>query len=360
MANHADGAILGLSTLTNAQNVKPSLTSDQMVEIEHKITPSAQPPPATDKELDDLTNKILKDIARQVGSASILGDNPADESGDDYSSDEEYSDTASRVSSRSGVSAASSASAVSRSSRRSHRSNRSNRGFSGFASGPPIEMNTYSAPLREERSLTDRLRERNRQANLDRALGRLQYHEEGLLDDALAEDQKMNLLIEIDQDWDELKSCRVDLSTIEKPKATNSLDEIALVHRRLREKIRYIQNADIGEHGMMYLVNTMCKFCDGTRPYLPDLDGWGPQAKILLHRNRSLLSRGVSKTASEMGMGDLGLAFTQLAVSAAAYSALRTAQSNAVSSAERNQIESRGLASELRDMESAADVAKHI
>jgi len=367
----ADGAILGLSALTNPQNIRSSMTQEELAAIEHKITPNSKPQ-ISDQDLDDSVDKILKDIARQVGSESILGDSQRDgDSDSDYDSDDSGSSGMSGTSAATSRSGRSMMSGVSRaSSRRSNRGAGYGAGYggsyggsgsgSGAGYGAAAPASSFNVPeMREERTLTEKLREKNRQAHLDRVLENMQYHEEGLLDDALVEDQKMNLLIEIDQDWEELVVQRVDMSNIEKPTMSSSLDEITLIHRRLREKIRHIQNADIGESGMMFVVNQITKVCDGSRPYLPDLDGWGPQAKIILRRNRWMLSRGVSKTASQIGMGDLGLAFMQLGVSAAAYSALRTAQNKAANSAEKNRIASRGLLNEIGDMESAGDVSRY-
>ena len=143
------------------------------------------------------------------------------------------------------------------------------------------------------------------------------------------EQNKINMLGEIDILMEDLAEEGVDLSKIPQVGPDSSTPEIANVLRSLRYKESRARGGDLAEQMIMLMAKGAEKFCNGERSiagYRPNLKGWSHTVAPKIRRLRNPAGELVHKVIEDSEMGPVGRLLLEIVPSAILYSATQSQQ----------------------------------
>jgi hypothetical protein len=141
--------------------------------------------------------------------------------------------------------------------------------------------------------------------------------------------QKTNMLGEIDMLLEDLAEEGVDLSKIPAVGPDSSISMVQNVLRTLKYKEGRARGGDLAEQILMLLAKGAEKLCNGERElagYRPNLKGWSHTVAPKIRRLRNPAGEIVHGVIENSGMGPLGQLLIEIVPSAVLYSATQSSQ----------------------------------
>lgn len=160
----------------------------------------------------------------------------------------------------------------------------------------PSQVETY--PLHTT-TLEDRTMEQQRREHVHSILGSSPIS----LDNERMEDNKLQMLAEIDYLFELLQDADIDITRIARVTPDSTYKEVETTLRILRYKNDHARYCDMAEEGFLFGADLLGEIFNGERTFLgkyrPDLRGWGNHVNMKLRRMRHDTGQIVSQAMDQ-------------------------------------------------------------